>query len=302
MILDAAEVVTHFLHYAAVTILLGAAWFFRQLPVEHRAEGSTLRTQTRSSLIGMVILAIASGLGWFAFTTARISQTVSAAADPEALVDVLRETDFGPLWAMRMLVAILLLAVLVRRNMHPAGLGIGLSAALLASLALTGHARSEQGVIGMVHVIADGLHLIAAGLWLGGLFGLLLVLGPARPAGDNQVAIEALRNFGGAGSLAVGTLIATGTVNTVLLVGAPAAMVSTSYGRLLLCKLAFFIGMLALAAANRFALVPHLWQPQPTRTRTLSILKRHVLIEQIAGLSVLMIVSVLGASAPPASL
>ena len=302
MILDAAEVVTHFLHYAAVTILFGVAWFFRQLPVEHRAEGSRLRTLIHSFLMGMVIFAVASGLGWFAFTIARISQTVSAAVDPGVLVDVLRETDFGPLWAMRMLVAILLLAVLVRRNMHPADLCIGLSAALLASLALTGHARSEEGVIAIMHVIADGLHLIAAGLWFGGLFGLLLVLGSARPAGDNQAAIEALRNFGAAGSLAVGTLLATGAVNTVLLVGAPSAMVSTSYGRLLLCKLAFFIGVLAVAAANRFALVPHLWQPQPMRMRTLSILKRHVLIEQIAGLSVLMIVSVLGASAPPASL
>src|SRR5437660_6224561 len=108
MILDAAEVASRFLHYAAVTMLFGAAWFFfRELRVEHRAEGSTLRTPARPWLIRLVILAIASGLAWFAFTTARISQTLSAAVDPQALADVLRETDFGPLWSIRILLAIL---------------------------------------------------------------------------------------------------------------------------------------------------------------------------------------------------
>jgi putative copper resistance protein D len=305
MMLDAAEVASRFLHYAAVTMLFGAVWFFfRELPAEPKAEGSTLRTPAGSWLIGLVILAIASGLAWFAFTTARITQTLSAAVDPQALADVLRETDFGPLWSTRILLTIVMFAVLARRTMLPSrsvnALHVGISAALLASLALTGHARAEEGAVASLHVLADALHLLAAGLWLGGLLGLFVLLTPARSGRDDKDAIEALRSFAGTGSIAVATLIVTGVINTALLVGSIEGMVSTTYGRLLLCKLALFIAMLSLAAANRFALVPHLCQPQPLRVRTLAVLKRHVLIEQIAGLGVLMIVSVLGALAPPA--
>lgn len=78
-------------------------------------------------------------------------------------------------------------------------------------------------------------------------------------------------------------------------------MVSTTYGKLLVCKLVLFIAVLSLAAANRFVLVPHLSRPSPVRLRTLAILKCHVMLEQITGLGVLLIVSVLGSLAPPAA-
>jgi putative copper resistance protein D len=88
---------------------------------------------------------------------------------------------------------------------------------------------------------------------LGGLLGLFVLLTPARSGRDDKDAIEALRGFAGTGSIAVATLIGTGIINTALLVGSIEGMVSTTYGRLLLCKLALFIAMLSLAAANRFA-------------------------------------------------
>jgi putative copper resistance protein D len=305
MTLNTAEVTSRFLHYTAVTIHFGAlSFFFRELPVEHCAEASRLRT-VRNWLIAMVLLAIASGLAWFAFTTARISESLSAAVNPEALSVVLRETDFGPLWAIRMLLAILMLSGLISSTILATrwvqALYVGLSAALLASLALIGHARSEEGVIGAVHVIADAVHLLAAGLWLGGLFGLLLLLTAPRSTSQQEAATEALRDFAGRGSFAVAMLIATGIVNTALLVGSPEALVSTSYGRLLLCKIALFIAMLGFAAANRFKILPRLHRGEPDRSRTLALVKRSVLIEQLADLSVLMIVSALGTWAPPTS-
>jgi putative copper resistance protein D len=301
MTLDAAEVASRFLHYIAVTLLFGATWFFfRELSAEHSAKASSLRTPVRRWLIAMVLLAIASGLAWFASTTAGISQSLSAAVDPEALSAVLRETDFGPLWALRIFLALILFALLLPGKPTNA-LHVGLSAALLASLALTGHARSEEGVIGAVHVIADAFHLLAAGLWLGGLFGLLLLLTAPHSASEQEAATEALRDFAGTGSFAVATLIATGAVNTALLVGSPEALVSTSYGKLLLCKIALFIAMVGLAAANRFKLVPRLHRGEPEMARSLVLVKRNVLVEQLAGLSVLVIVSALGTWAPPSS-
>jgi putative copper resistance protein D len=301
MTLDTAEVASRFLHYAAVTLLFGALWFFfREMPLEDSAEASRLRRRAGTWLLATVLLAVASGLAWFAFTTARISQSLSAAVDPEAFSAVLRETDFGPLWTIRILLALILFAALLRAKSANAP-QVALSAALLASLALTGHARSEEGVIEAVHVIADALHLLAAGLWLGSLFGLLLLLTAPRSTSQQEAATEALGGFAGTGSFAVATLMATGAVNTALLVGSPEALVSTSYGQLLLCKIALFIAMLGLAAVNRFKLVPRLDREESDTARTLVSLKRNVLIEQLAGFSVLVIVSALGTLAPPSS-
>jgi putative copper resistance protein D len=99
--LETAEVTARFLHYTAVTSLFGTWFFRRELPAQHSAEVSRLWTPVRTWLIAMAHLTIASALVWFGVTTARISQTLSAAVDPEALSAVLRETDFGPLWASR---------------------------------------------------------------------------------------------------------------------------------------------------------------------------------------------------------
>jgi putative copper export protein len=59
--------------------------------------------------------------------------------------------------------------------------------------------------------------------------------------------------------------------------------------------------MLALATANRFKLIPRLHRRDPIRARALASLKRNVLVEQVAGLIVLMIVGALGTWPPPYS-
>lgn len=104
------------------------------------------------------------------------------------------------------------------------------------------------------------------------------------------------------GYAAVATLVGTGLVNSWLLVGSVSSLLHTTYGQILMAKLAFFAGMLALAAANRFWLVPaleasgrgvaggsDLWRRK---------LRTHVLSEQGLGLLVLLSVSLLGTIRP----
>ena len=79
-------------------------------------------------------------------------------------------------------------------------------------------------------------------------------------------------------------------------------MVGTTYGRILIAKLAFFVGMLALAAANRFWLVPKMQRAKGDdpngRESWRRRLRTHVLGEQALGLLVLLSVSVLGTIRP----
>jgi putative copper resistance protein D len=83
------------------------------------------------------------------------------------------------------------------------------------------------------------------------------------------------------------------------LVGSLNGLVGTSYGQLLLVKICLFAGMLCLAVANRFWLVPLLRRVDEVgRVLSLGRLRRHVVAEWTLGLLVILIVSALGTMEP----
>ena len=100
------------------------------------------------------------------------------------------------------------------------------------------------------------------------------------------------------GYAAVALLAATGALNTLLLVGSVEALAGTPYGRLLSLKILLFLVMVVLALINRFRLLPRL-RREPQSSAPLAALARSVLFEQVLGLAVLAVVSVLG-TWPPA--
>jgi putative copper export protein len=61
-----------------------------------------------------------------------------------------------------------------------------LSAIELAMIAGAGHAAAETGWPGYLHIFGDGVHLLAAGAWVGGLLALALLFAAARR--DNSSA------------------------------------------------------------------------------------------------------------------
>jgi len=102
----------------------------------------------------------------------------------------------------------------------------------------------------------------------------------------------------------VGTVFVTGTINGCYLVASPAALFGTSYGRLLLLKVALFAAMVALAARNRFILTPRVRQrfrgnADASRVAMQGI-ARNALKEALLGLGVALVVGVLGMSVPAA--
>ncbi|MDU6729488.1 MAG: CopD family protein, partial [Bradyrhizobium sp.] len=77
-------------------------------------------------------------------------------------------------------------------------------------------------------------------------------------------------------------------------------LLNTSYGQILLAKLALFAAMLALAVANRFWLVPRMIEARNSAQPSfwLGRLRYHVLGEQFLGLMILLAVPVLGTMRP----
>jgi copper resistance protein D len=176
-----------------------------------------------------------------------------------------------------------------------------LSCLLLVSLGWVGHAVEGQGVVRLVHQINQMVHLLAAGLWLGGLLPLAWLLARARSRSEAawiSLARDVVPRFSQMGYAAVALLAATGTMNSLLLVGNFEALVGTPYGRLLGLKIMLFSVMVGLALINRFRLLPRLRrEPQPSAP--IAALARSVLFEQALGFAVLAVVSVLG-TWPPA--
>jgi putative copper resistance protein D len=233
--------------------------------------------------------------------------TMSATTDWDALSSVLSDTTFGHVWLVRLALMILIFGAVSLRSTSSASVhrDVGaplLAGLLLASLAGVGHTQQNDGLAWLIHLSADSVHLLGAGAWLGGLLALGFVLAPnyARPASDPSATEHVLHRFSGMGYVAVAVLIASGAINSWYLVGSFAGLATTTYGQLLLAKLSLFAGMLALAASNRFWLVPALHRERQTigPHDLLTRLRRHVLGEVILGLLVILIVSFLGTMEP----
>jgi putative copper resistance protein D len=139
----------------------------------------------------------------------------------------------------------------------------------------------------------DAVHLLAAGAWLGALAAFVILLRSAPRAPET---VRVLADFSLVGMLAVAALAATGLVNAWLVLGGVTPLFTTLYGRLLILKVALFGLMLALAALNRFRLVPAL--ESGLDDGALRRLKAHVAGEQLLGLAVLLSVAVLGTLDP----
>ncbi len=222
--LDAGLIASRFLHYIAVLSLFGGALFplyaFRRGDSILSEADSVLLAQLRRGLVLATFLALVSGLGWFVFTTASMAGDMSKVVDMSVLQTMMLATDFGPLWVARFVLTILIAGFLVRWPSKPALWLVPLLAALLlASLAGTGHARASEG--GAVHVASDAAHLLAAGLWLGGLWplGFAVAASLRGKRGESEATMgETLRRFSGIGTIAVAILVASGLVNAWFLV------------------------------------------------------------------------------------
>jgi putative copper resistance protein D len=307
------------LHFAAVISLTGVFAFerlvlgpaFRQARVVAQ---SALGLRRRLGWLAWASLALGlvSGAAWLAPVAANMSgKPLGVALWRDVVPVVLTRTQFGEDWLLRLAFAALVGACLLMLQGMRRGVGaIGwaallLAALMLASLAWAGHGAATPGPPGDLHLAADILHLLAAGLWLGTLIPFALLLAEARRIGDPSWAViarAATRRFSVLAAASVVVLFSGGLVNTWFLAGAVPTLIGTEYGRLLLVKIAFFLAMVVIAAVNLLRLTPRLGDLSGQRTgrvwATVAQLRWNAVFEASCGLAVLAIVGVLGTLPP----
>jgi copper transport protein len=309
--------IVRFAAFAGVVVLVGGAVFVAALwPAGVEAP------RARRTLAGAWWVALgATVLSIPLQATYAVGGSLADAFEPSVLGDELGART-GRTWLVR-LVLLAAVAVVGRRMARrateghtqaflPATIVGGL--ALLATITVTGHAVAGD-LVGLA-VVTDLVHLSAVSVWLGGLALLLgAVLWPIGGVGDGRAEAIATR-FSDVAFGAVLVIIASGVVQAWRQLGSWDALVDTSYGRLLMVKVGFFVLLVAAAAASRswvrqraraptasLALSPGpgAVRASPSGRAPLSVLRRSVAAEVALAVAVLAVAAALVNAVPGAT-
>ena len=317
------EVAVRFVHLASVLLLVGSFSFellisrpaFKNAGTQTSLDFPSFHKALFSIARLSLLLAIGTAiLGLFIKITDATGLPLSESIDLGTIINVLTGTRFGIVWLVRMALLSLLAVVMsadFRRRFknNLAGLLITelfLSITLLTMMAAAGHASAAEGVILFIQLAMDGLHLLAAGVWLGGLIPLAMFFSWAKASREPStliIAQETTASFSRLGFVSVTVLLVTGLFNAWYLVGGVPALLGTDYGHLLLAKLGILIPLIGLASRNRWRLKPRLGDlanhndlekiPEP-----LAQLQRGVITEASLGAAILLIVGMMGITPP----
>ncbi|CAM5717384.1 transport integral membrane protein [Streptomyces coeruleorubidus] len=150
--------------------------------------------------------------------------------------------------AVLLLTAAFLLRLSGRRDHHqPVMRAAGATLAVALALTWAAAEHASAGIQVPVAMTSSVLHLVATGVWLGGLVALLLTL---RRASVDALT-EVVPRFSRIAFASVIVLVVTGFYQSWRGLGSLAALTGTPYGRLLLAKLVAVTALLLAAGYSR---------------------------------------------------
>jgi copper resistance protein D len=207
---------------------------------------------------------------------------------------VLTRTHFGAIWSARAVALGILMVAAGRVGPVLRGATLCLAFAVALSTSLVGHA-ADHGDLSVATLI-DWLHVSAAAAWTGGLVCLaVLGLPGARTWPRDRLEALVLR-FSALAGWCLAAVIGSGICNAWIEIGSVHALWTTTYGQILATKLALVLAIVALGAANRYAIIPQLVAGGAGAAARLAT---SVAWEAALGLVVLGCTALLTQSAPP---
>ena len=300
---DCLQPALRFLQYALLLGLFGWAGF---RVVGLRAAGWLPAQSGRTAAIVAAGVAPIVSVGLMLASIAAMMGQPLTTLDWSMIESITLSTDMG--WAFMARTALLIAAVValaVREDKRMSIAAICFATALM-TLGWSGHAAATEGALGLVHRISNGVHLLAAGLWLGaiGWFVHLSIIAHRESGRLSALPLlTAIHRFAPLGVALVAIVSATGLINAQLIFGLEnsAAAFTTSYGVLLAVKIGIVGGMLVLGAHNawisRRSVLTNVGT-EPGQEAALSALRRGLATELALGVVVLGLVAVLGMLSP----
>ncbi len=290
-----------FVTFVAALLAAGLGFYLAFLH-DQRADRWRIAPVVRLSALGGLFGIVASIAAQAALATGR---GLDAVTDTDVLRTVLTETLGWSAVVLLIGLALVHLSTDTNRLLVAQGCAFYGGLTVAVSFVLWGHAIESP--YRWLSVVTDGAHVAAAAIWFGGLVGLAMTLRrrsgalagrePVPAAVDHEpdggnVAISTrpevevtspdgilgstatvLGRFSTAAAISVAALLLSGVAMTWIQSGGDlTALWSTTYGRLVLAKVGLVIVVLALAAHNRYRLVPQLVnpgsEPDATTSRT----------------------------------
>ena len=240
--LSAGGAVGRWLLYCGLALLVGAAG------ISWLAFGGAIPRGGRLFLRCAWLLAAAG-----AFTVLLVEQ--HAVSAPSLLP--LLQTEVGRTLGEQAIAVAVAGVALLALELYPhritlAILGVTAIVAILFHV-LSGHAGAAPD-LRTLNVLAQWVHLVAVGLWFGGLLWLLLGIRDLERGPRNAAVLR----FSTLAGVALAVVVVTGTFRAAAELRSFGPLDSTTYGLTLLVKLALVAVAAALGALNRFRLVPAL--------------------------------------------
>ena len=246
------------------------------------------------------------------------SQLGSFSGLPSAVRDMLLGSTWGLLWLARLggLVVAAVALGSARRRLAPerpvaAGAGHAFRAVPVAGIALAvsavldasaGHASTLPSRSGLA-IVAAALHVLAAGVWAGGLMTLVLTVVPIMRLGSatrRPVVRDTWRAFGPMAAVASGVLVSTGIYEAGRHVSTVSTLTHDTYGWAVIAKVILVTVALGIAGYNTLVvnttlagLVGRLagqgpgWGPPAHRLRATVVVETTVLVAAVAAAAVM---------------
>lgn len=245
--------VFRYVAYSGLALLVGAAAFV----LVCWPAAATIRPVRRLLALGWVALAASTVALLLLRGPYETAGQLTSAFDPAQLGRTVTGRPGGALVVRLVLLAAAAVSLrwLARRTTDRTGLGARVrpAGALLASALAVTWAAAEHASAGIQVALAMPvavLHLLAMGVWLGGLITLLLLL-RRRGSDGQEIPASAIGRFSALAFGAVAVLVATGVYQSWRQVGSWEALSTTSYGKTLLVKIAAVVLVLCAASFSR---------------------------------------------------
>jgi putative copper export protein len=255
--LDSLLALSNALIFTSLMVMIGT-WVTRWAVIEHADLGAHARV-FRLGLIACLTMLVGSA---GAFTV----QLLTFNLPPDPLLPDARfllRRSWGLAWMAQLILTAIEIVALVASRFRiaapvegsPLGILVSLPVIALAfTPAFAGHAISHHPRI--VSIGADGLHVLAAGAWLGSLTCLALVTSPSREGAS--VFLRRLRAFSPVALTCAPVVAVTGVLSAGLRLTTPSDLWRSGYGRLLSFKVVLFLVVVALGFHNWWRATPKL--------------------------------------------
>ncbi|MBI2850030.1 MAG: copper resistance protein CopC [Chloroflexi bacterium] len=291
-----AEVVLRWLGLLSILAVMGCLVFelfiSRPLLASDNASEAMQSMDSRMESRTLSFVGLAAGI-FLAATIGELLMKTSAATGASLFrtfgrpVASVLQTDWGNLWVWRVavlfgMIIVLMLASRDRSKDRLSGrrewemVALAFSAGILFTIALVSHGAATSE-IRTAAIFSDYLHLLAASVWIGGIFYLALVIPPVmkaqrklseskrasgRRAANSELFcpenhVTVIARYSTLAMLSVGTLFITGLYSSWAQVTTLPAL-ATPYGKTLLIKLGLIVPLLLLGTVNLLWVRPRL--------------------------------------------